>query len=129
MYNDYSNFLCRMGHLFWSSISNDVIMMSNLDGSLPKPILNQGLYNPRIFLCIAYQLLSYNCLIHPYTHTGGLSVDWINNKIYFVNDHYGRGNDYIGVLDFTNNQFMELITTSVGNLEDVVVDPTTRYFY
>ena len=59
-------------------------------------------------------------------HTGGLSVDWINNKIYFVDD---RGNDYIGVLDFINNQFMELITTSVGNLEDIVVDPTTRYYY
>ena len=46
--------------------------------------------------------------------------------IYFVDD---RGNDYIGVLDFINNQFMELITTSVGNLEDIVVDPTTRYYY
>ena len=59
-------------------------------------------------------------------HAGGLSVDWINNKIYFVDDYYSTGNDYIGVLDFNNNQFMKLITTSVGNLEDVVVDPTTR---
>ena len=59
-------------------------------------------------------------------HAGGLSVDWINDKIYFVESNYGTGNDYIGVLDFVNNHFMKLITTSVGNLEDVVVDPTTR---
>ena len=59
-------------------------------------------------------------------HAVGLSVDWINNKIYFVESHYSTGNDYIGVLDFNNNQFMKLITTSVGNIEDVIVDPTTR---
>ena len=60
--------------------------------------------------------------MHPCTSNfiGGLSVDWINNKIYFVNN-------FIGVLDFTNNQFMKLITTSVGYLEDILVDPTTRY--
>ena len=38
----------------------------------------------------------------------------------------GTGNDYIGVLDFVKNHFMKLITTSVGNLEDVVVDPIMR---
>ena len=59
-------------------------------------------------------------------HAVGLSVDWINNKIYFVESHYSTANDYIGVLDFANNHFMKLITTSVGNIEDVVVDPTMR---
>ena len=61
-------------------------------------------------------------------HAVGLSVDWINNKIYFVESYYryNAQNDYIGVLDFANNHYMKLITTSVGNLEDVVVDPTMR---
>ena len=58
---------------------------------------------------------------------GGLSVDWINNKIYFVETGSSTRNDYIGVLDFINNQFMKLITTSVGDLEDIVVDPTMKY--
>ena len=55
--------------------------------------------------------------IHNYVV--GLSVDWINNKIYYV-DHY------IGVLDFMNSQFKKLITFSVGSLHDIIVDPTTR---
>ena len=61
-------------------------------------------------------------------HAVGLSVDWINNKIYFVESYYRYNirNDYIGVLDFANNHYMKLITTSVGNLADVVVDPTMR---
>ena len=61
-------------------------------------------------------------------HAVGLSVDWINNKIYFVKSRYSysTGNNYIGVLDFANNHFMKLITISIGYIEDIVVDPTTR---
>ena len=41
--------LYRMGRLFWSSTSNRAIMMSNLDGSQPRPLLNQELYSPRTY--------------------------------------------------------------------------------
>ena len=58
-------------------------------------------------------------------YTVGLSVDWINKKIYYVDNNNGR-ECYIGVLDFINNQFKKLITASTGNLQDIIVDPTTR---
>ena len=53
----------------------------------------------------------------------GLSVDWINNKVYYVDGWF----HYIGVVDFTNNVFKRLITNNLGNIEDIIVDPTTRY--
>ena len=59
-------------------------------------------------------------------HAVGLSVDWINNKLYYVDNQYSTVGDYVGVLDFLNNQFMKLITTDVGNLQDIIVDPTTK---
>ena len=55
-------------------------------------------------------------------HSVGLSVDWINNKVYYVDG----SSDYIGVVDFTNNVFRRLITGNLGNIEDIIVDPITR---
>ena len=76
-----------------------------------------------IFITVFYYVVAITFVMCA----GGLSVDWINNKIYFVDDrYYTRGNDYIGVLDITNSQYKRLIT-SAGNLQDIIVDPTTRY--
>ena len=39
---------------------------------------------------------------------------------------HGGSESYIGVLDFTKNQFKKLIIiASRGNLRDIIVDPTT----
>lgn len=78
-----------------------------------------------IFITVFYYVVAITFVMCA----GGLSVDWINNKIYFVDDrYYTRGNDYIGVLDITNSQYKRLIT-SAGNLQDIIVDPTTRYIF
>ena len=98
-------------------------MMSDLDGCLPKPILNQQLNNPSIILLLPANTVII--IINTVLYAVGLSVDWINNKIYYVDNNSGREH-YIGVLDFTNNQFKKLITASTGNLQDIIVDPTTR---
>ena len=52
-------------------------------------------------------------------HAGGLSVDWINDNLYYVYS-------YIGVLDLTTNIHKRLITERIGTLYDIIVDPTKR---
>lgn len=91
--------------------------------------LTQDPYSHRGYIDHVHTLfmnVEFHTYVYCYIHAVGLSVDWINNKIYYVDGHYSRGSDYIGVLDFINGQFKKLITTSVGNLQDIVVDPTTR---
>ena len=54
-----------MGRLFWTSTNNDAIMMSNLDGSLPRPILNEGLRQPCNYtLHVFYYQLMTNVYIN-----------------------------------------------------------------
>ena len=67
-----------------------------------------------------------------YIHTAGISVDWISDKLYYLDSC----NDYIGVVDLATKQYKILVSNinardrwhyyySYGT-NSIVVDPTTR---
>ena len=55
--------------------------------------------------------------------SGGLSVDWLSNKLYI------SGNDRLGVVDLSNGYHKELNSTTSAYYfgGNIVVDPTNRY--
>ena len=62
-------------------------------------------------------IMTYYCI------SGGLSVDWLSNKLYI------RGYNHLEVIDLNNGYRKELNSTTVYNSgrNVIAVDPTNRY--
>ena len=56
-----------------------------------------------------------------HTHTGGLAVDWVTNKLYWTDAESAR----IEVSDLNGENRTVLFNTDLGLVRAIVVDPTT----
>lgn len=61
--------------------------------------------------------------IKHHINIGGLAMDWINNKLYYV--ERGVWDQYIGVFDITTSKY-KVLPIDVGAPYDIVVDPMKR---
>ena len=63
-------------------------------------------------------------ILYPNTCTVDLSVDWISDKLYYLD----KCNRYIGVVDLATNQYKILVSNDniMPRSYSIVVDPKTR---
>ena len=59
--------------------------------------------------------------MNNYCISGGLSVDWLSNKLYIL----GYSHNHLEVIDLNNGYRKELNSTTSYN--SIAVDPTNRY--
>ena len=53
-------------------------------------------------------------------------MDWINNKLYYVERRLWDQYNTIGVFDITISQY-KVLSMNVDSPHDIIVDPTTRF--
>ena len=56
----------------------------------------------------------------------GLAMDWINNKLYYVERRVWDQYNSIGVFDIAISQY-KVLSMNVDAPHDIIVDPTTRF--
>ena len=60
--------------------------------------------------------------------TGGLGVDWINDKVYFSFSRNGDIPNHLAVYDITTGGYSEVVvTSSCAVYYDVYVDPINQF--
>ena len=71
--------------------------------------------------CISYIIL----IMHDIVHLAGLAMDWISNKLYYVERRVWDQYNTVGVFDITISQY-KVLPMNVDAPHDITVDPTTR---
>ena len=122
--------------LFWIDYNTNKLIQSNLDGSRCITLqLDQQrcLSNIRInvYVCMITAFDGYKDIVctiikNNNINTGGLAVDWINDKLYY----HDRCHYHIGVLDLATNLYKTIANDTVTyhyRYINIIVDPTTRF--
>lgn len=75
-------------------------------------------------VCYSPVKLVQNCLDNFYNFSEGLSMDWVNNKLYFTDSGLG----IVGVFDPVHFYYKVLVRTGqFTQPRAIVLDPNTRY--
>ena len=64
-----------------------------------------------------------------YQNTGGVAVDWINDKVYFSFGDVGSElvtPNHLAIYDITTGEYSEIMTSSPAVYDDIAVDPVAQ---
>ena len=111
--------------MFWNHYIDDTINQANLNGSNPTVIIaNVNRPSKPLISIDAILTLGY------FTETtGGLAVDWINDKLYFSFGDPGSNlvnPNHLAVYNITAGGDYVEITTSDGPYHELAVDPIAQ---